>query len=196
MAEQRLEQALARLLQRGVDAAEREQVEKSGSLKTALSKDPDDWDDDSWEFANQRGLIPEGRQAEYEARLLDKRHALERAALGAWQGGNRPDSGTATLGVASGQLPVVPERPVAANLIQEVDGPEGAPSEGAPPYEDWRKQELQDEIDARNETRAEEAHVRPASNRKEDMVKALYDDDELEEQRAARTEEPPPQPQP
>jgi hypothetical protein len=169
-----VESAIRQILQRGVEATEAQVVQKSDALSGVATKDPSTWTDEEWEFANQRGRIPPELQSEYELRLLEKRHALERAALGQWQGGNNPETGTATVGVASGQIPAVPERPVSATLVQEVPSSETEP---APPYEQWSKTELQEEVDARNEGRPDDQKLNRAGT-KEELSQRLYDDDE------------------
>jgi hypothetical protein len=175
---QDLEGALRDILSRGVQASEALVVRKNDQLTAVLERqNPNDWSDESWEFANQRGLIPAELQAQYEMRLLEKRHALERAAIGAWQGGNNPTTGTATVGVASGQIPATPAPGAqGATLVQEVSGAETEPVEE--PYTAWKVPDLQDEVKARNEQRPDEStHLKPKSAKKEDLVSALEADD-------------------
>jgi len=176
-----VEKALRELLTLGVEASQR--ASQRTRLDELKDRKPEEWSDLEWDFANERGLIPSSHQSEYEMRLLERRQAKERAQLAGWQGGNLPHTGTATLGVSSGQMPSVPERPVAATLVQEVDGPEGAPSEEAAPYEEWSNAELRSEIGARNASRVPEDQVKSASGKKEDMAAALYADDEAAEAR-------------
>jgi hypothetical protein len=163
--------ALQQLLQKGVDASQAEQ--RRTVLDEVRDKDPDDWDDREWDFANERGLIPADRQGEYELKLLEKRQAAERANLLAWQGGNNPLTGTATVGVASGQIPSPPQNPTAATLgmeVQEVDSHEEAPA-GADdrPYEERSYPELKKLAKGRG---------LDTSGTQDDLVERLKYDDE------------------
>lgn len=163
-------EALQSLLQKGVEAEQRERGRTR--LDEVRDTDPDDWTDEQWDFANERGLIPADRQGEYELKLLEKRQALERANLLAWQGGNLPNTGTATQGIASGQIPRAPDRPVAASLgqeVREVEGSDEPPAEDDRPYEERSYAELKREAGRRS---------LDTSGTKEDLIGRLRYDDE------------------
>lgn len=104
--------ALEEILARGVEAAR--VAQQPTMVDTVRGKSPEQWSDEEWEFANQRGLIPASHQSTYELRLLEARQAAERAQLLAWQGGNHPLTGTVGAG-ARGVVPQ-PDRPIPAVL--------------------------------------------------------------------------------
>lgn len=62
----------------------------------------------------------------------------------------------------------------------EWDDEEDAEVEEAPPYETWKKQELVDEINERNNGRADADKI-DANGTKEDLARRLYADDEAPE---------------
>lgn len=171
-------EALRTLLERGVEASRA--AEQRTRLNDVLEKNPDDWDGDEWELANQRGLIPPECQSKYELMLLERKQAAERAALLGWQGGNLPDTGTATRGTHSGAIPPVPERPVSVAGVREVQGDDVPPDDGDEPYEQWTQAELRAEIDARNASGSSLAK----SGSNSDLATRLYQDDERRESEA------------
>jgi hypothetical protein len=137
-------------------------------LRSIQEKDPSEWGDDEWDAANARELLTPELKAQYAVRLLQRRQAAERRELlSQYQGGNIPGLGQATHeGLLAGQLPVR-------------EGTQGEPpSPDDLPYEEDTRANLQAEVKARNETRADEDKIRPASDRKDDLVAALYKDDE------------------
>lgn len=172
MADPKIMEALEQLLTRGVEASQQEG--RKTRLDELKETDPGEWTDEQWDFANERGLIPPDKQGEYEYRLLEKRQAAERAQLGAWQGGNLPTTGTATLGVHSTGIPQVPVNPVAASLgmkIEEVEDPEEAPSEqdDETPYDQRNYQDLKKLAKSRG---------LDTSGSQEDLVERLRLDDQ------------------
>lgn len=138
-------------------------------LRAVQTKDSSEWTDEEWDFANGRLLLTPHQESEYAVRLLDRQQKAERDELLAqYQGGNIPGLGQAThADLLSGQLPV----------REGAQGEPPAPDE-EPPYEDDTRANLQAEVKARNETRADEDKIRPASDKKDDLVAALYADDE------------------
>jgi hypothetical protein len=142
-------------------------------LRAVQEKDPSEWTDEEWDWANARLLLSPQQQAEYAVRLLDRQQSAERQALLAqYQGGNLPGLGQATHeGLLAGQLPVR-------------EGTQGEPPGLEPddePYQNWKASELQEEVRLRNEQRDDETRISPASNRKEDLVNALEQDDQRAE---------------
>jgi len=138
-------------------------------LRAVQEKDPSEWTDEEWDWANARLLLSPQQQAEYAVRLLDRQQSAERQALLAqYQGGNLPGLGQATHeGLLAGQLPV----------REGTQGEPPTPDEDEP-YDNWKAAELREEVRVRNESRAEEDKIRPASDRKEDVIAALEADDE------------------
>jgi hypothetical protein len=137
-------------------------------LRSIQEKDESEWGDDEWDAANARELLSPEQKGRYAVRLLERQQAVERdALLEQFQGGNIPGLGQATN---SGGVTVP-----SSVREGEQDVP---PSEEEAPYEDDTRANLQAEVKARNEDRAEENKIRPASDRKDDLVAALYADDE------------------
>jgi hypothetical protein len=55
--------------------------------------------------------------------------------------------------------------------------PEGPADEEVPPYEKWKLEDLNTEVEARNADRPEGAKIKPASTLKADVIAALKADD-------------------
>jgi hypothetical protein len=153
------------------------------------SKSPDDWNDEEWNFANSRGLIPADFQVVYETKLADERHAAELARIrGEFVdapnfGGNLPGAGTATVSPPLPSTQVSPaerlrqieemkaqlevEEAAALDLLKADE--EAAKSEEAPPYEEWSYNDLKAEAQARG---------LDTSGKKEELTARLYAHDE------------------
>lgn len=142
-------------------------------LRRVQETDSAEWDDETWDFANARLLLSPSQQAEYSVRLMDRQQKAERDRLVADLGGNIPGLGVATRGsftaaeLAAGAVPV----PVREGKLDE------PPQDDEEPYDNWKVAELRDEVRLRNEQRADDAKLTPASDRKEDLVAALEADD-------------------
>jgi hypothetical protein len=184
---------------------------KSGSAEPTLRervemKSSDEWDADEWEFANQRGLIPPGKQVEYQRRVVELRHQAELDALTGGEvaanfGGNVPGLGTATvpnpapmgsgLGTTTVSGQPVPEprerlrtieleeerlRAERDALLEQVEA-EDAAEATAGDYSTWTVARLRGEVQSRNDGREVDDMIQPASNRKDDLLEALNEDD-------------------
>jgi len=129
----------------------------------------------------RRDLLDPQQKQRYSMLVLEEQQAAERERLLAYMGGNIPGMGVATRGgVSTATMTNLEQgRPASSRVaVQETEGPDQGPEE-EPPYEQWTKADLQGEINARNEQREDEStHVRPTSDRKDDLVAALYRDDE------------------
>jgi hypothetical protein len=191
---------------------------KSGEAEPTLLervqlKPSSEWDDDEWEFANQRGLIPPNEHNEYVRRQIERRHQQELAALTGGDvapnfTGNNPVTGTATVSpdLAMGTGPgartvggqaVDPEerlrqieleeerlRVERDSLSSQLGSSDG--EDGEAKYRSLTVPKLQDEISRRNADRDETDAIEPDSQRKDDLVAALVEDDELQSERASQ----------
>jgi hypothetical protein len=188
-------------------------------LERIQLKPPQEWDDEEWEFANQRGMVPANLQVEYQRRQIERRHQEELAALqgddvGTNFGGNVPGFGTATvpqtdpmgrpLGVQTvGGAPVDPKerlrqlevaeerlRLERESLQEQVDAEDESREEDRESY--YRSQtvpRLQGLISQRNADRSEEDQIEPDSQRKDDLVAALVEDDASQDVGAGQDEQ-------
>lgn len=143
-------------------------------LREIQSKDPSEWNDEHWDAANARELLTPELKAQYAVRLLERQQAAEREALLAqYQGGNIPGLGVATRGSVT-TMDLAGGVPVREGVQDERTQVE----ETEEPYQNWKADELRDEVRARNEQRPEDEQIVPASNRKEDLAAALERDDQ------------------
>jgi len=143
-------------------------------LRKIQENDPDQWGDEEWDAANARELLTPELKAQYTVRLLEREQRAEREALLAqYQGGNIPGLGQATHHVTpSADLLAASRAPVREGQQDE------PPGDDEEPYDNWKVAELQEEVRLRNEQRDDESKLSPASNRKEDLVTALEQDDQ------------------
>lgn len=140
--------------------------------------------EDEKKYLAQRGLLPTSVMSTEEQRqLLDP----ENDALSLEERANTGTVNTANLTVE--QLEEELERRRAEAEEQRVkhesetdDEDEEDDSEEEADYSSWNKAQLQAEIDSRNEGRADDAKIAPASDKNKDLVAALEEDDASEDE--------------
>lgn len=195
-----IEEGLRRLL--AVKSGEAEPTR----LERVQLNSPNDWSADDWEFANQRGLVPGDQQVEYQRQVIERRHQAELAALtstdlppnftGNTAAGTVTESppvvagglGATTVGGASldpeerlRQIELEEER---LRVEREALSMGSSAEDAESGYRRMTVPKLQEEISRRNADRSEEDSIEPDSQRKDDLVTALVEDDSLTASRA------------
>jgi hypothetical protein len=188
-----IEEGLRRLL------AVKSGAEEPTRLERIQLNDPAEWNDDDWEFANQRGLVPLELQSEYQRRVIERRHRKELEAL---QGGlpenftgNNPVTGTATVSPppvsqtldAGDRLRQIELQQAQLQMEADALQASGSADDGDDAEAKYSRQtvpQLQAEISRRNADRDEDDTIEPDSQRKADLVTALVEDDEMQSERS------------